>query len=226
MAGTIARGIIKGDLDKPVNSYSMRLLPKVFSRNHMAKSYPVLTRAMARLKTGLMATDTMVKPVKQGLEPTRTTPEPVRTGIRSKITMLDCRDIADLVAKRLTETEACSLLGIEPKIWWSWKTNHKNAAEFTNVLTRVRASQLQAHLANIEDAQYGKNGHRPDWRASDRLLQIKDRERFGVQGHETTVNVSVYAEQSRTLALKSVYGTTSTPIQDKASPKQIGPSST
>lgn len=111
------------------------------------------------------------------------TPAPIdavaRTGKRSKITKADLQNMAELVAKRLTEVEACAVLNIRARSWYNWKSRHKNQTEFGELLARVRGAYLQAHLKNIEAAGVGEGPHkRADWRASDRLLALAAPERF------------------------------------------------
>lgn len=90
----------------------------------------------------------------------------------------DALAIADLVAKRLTEKEACILLNIEPTAWFTYKSRNKDCDIFSNAVARIRAEKVRAHLENIESAGYGLNGHRADWRASDRYLERIDPARF------------------------------------------------
>ena len=59
------------------------------------------------------------------------------------------------------------------------------------LIERTRATQLAAHIANIKDAEHGRNGHRPDWRASAHLLAIKAPDRFSTnQAQTVTINQS------------------------------------
>jgi hypothetical protein len=97
---------------------------------------------------------------------------------RAKITRQDVREIAKLVAKRLTEAEACECLGIRPRSWYGWRESHKNQAEYTALLTRVRGEYLRANLAQMEKAAAGKGGVRHDWRAADRLNAITAPDRY------------------------------------------------
>jgi len=99
--------------------------------------------------------------------------------IRAKIRPSDIEAIAALVAKRLTETEACALLYIRPAAWFSWKVRGNHARIFEDSLSRVKAAYLSSHLANIEAGAVGAGLHkRADWRASDRLLCIAAPDRY------------------------------------------------
>ena len=104
---------------------------------------------------------------------------PTKHQPRRRITFQDAEAIASQVAKRMTETEAAYNLDIEPRHWFLWKLRKKNKPKFDALITSMRAAQIKAHLENIEDAERGRNGHRPDWRASDRLLSYKSPDRFG-----------------------------------------------
>jgi hypothetical protein len=101
-----------------------------------------------------------------------------RTRQRAKITRQDVREVAKLVAKRLTEAEACECLGIRPRTWYGWRENHKNQAEYSALLTRVRGQYIRANLAQMEKAAAGKGGVRHDWRAADRLNAITAPDRY------------------------------------------------
>ena len=103
---------------------------------------------------------------------------PVRTRRRAQITRKDVENIARLVAKRLTEAEACECLGIRPRTWYGWRETHKNQTEYSALLTRVRGQYLRANLAEIEKAAGGKAGVRPDWRAAAHLTQVVAPERY------------------------------------------------
>ncbi len=90
----------------------------------------------------------------------------------------DAVAVAELVAKRLTEKEACLLLDIPPAAWFTWKSRNKDNAKFGDTVARVRAASVKAHIDNIESAGYGQNGHRADWRASECYLKVTDPMRF------------------------------------------------
>ena len=108
------------------------------------------------------------------------------TPIKSKarrITSEDVQDMAKLMAKRITETGACLILGIKPETWFKFKVRAHNACKFEKVLTHARESQLAGHMANIEAFQV------KDWRASHALLQLKAPERFSPQAGQAGASV-------------------------------------
>jgi hypothetical protein len=105
---------------------------------------------------------------------------PIRTKRRAAITPQDVNTIATLVAKRLTETEACEAAGINPETWCKWKRRHGHDARYVRVLTRARARYVARNLKEIEKAAAGKDGVRHDWRAADRLNQIAKPEAYAV----------------------------------------------
>lgn len=120
-----------------------------------------------------------------------------RIGRRARITGQDVESMAKLVVtRRMTETEAMSLLGIHPRSWWKWKERQANQGKNAAVLERTRAAYIHAQIANMEDASIGAGPHkRADWRASDRLLGIVDPLRYGQQQQQ---------DQGRALALPSI----------------------
>jgi hypothetical protein len=101
---------------------------------------------------------------------------------RKRITLADVEQIAFLTeCRRMNFKEATAFLGIGYEVWRNWKDRAKNQPRYDDVLARVKASYLEGRLANIQDAETGKNGHRPDWRASKALLEIVDAARYGGQ---------------------------------------------
>ncbi|MDE2097587.1 MAG: hypothetical protein KGL39_10100 [Patescibacteria group bacterium] len=105
--------------------------------------------------------------------------------IRRKITIEDVEAIAEMMAKRITETGACLILGIKPESWFHFKQRAKNENKFAQLLTRAREAQLNSHLENIESFQV------KDWRASHALLQLKAPDRFCQQQSPQSVNQTV-----------------------------------
>lgn len=93
--------------------------------------------------------------------------------IKRKLTQSDIEQMAELMAKRITETGACLMLNIKPQTWFNWKGKQKNAGKFTDILSRVRETKLKACLDTIDEAGEAyevptKNGSfmKPgDWRA-------------------------------------------------------------
>lgn len=138
---------------------------------------------------------------------------------RAKIRLSDIQRIADLVvSRRLTETEACCRLGIRPETWRNWKSDNKDNPEFGDALTRVKASRIQAHLANIEDAGFGRNGHRADWRASDRYLERIDPQRFNDRATQLPVETDALADSLLSKMLDRAYATKSGTVPGQSLP--------
>jgi hypothetical protein len=97
-----------------------------------------------------------------------------------------------------SETEAATSLGFSPKSWFSWKGRNRNSEGFAGILARMRTEQIKAHVENIQAAEVGKSGHRPDWRASAFLLGKKAPATFGESPQvEVNVGVRVQTEQQK-----------------------------
>jgi hypothetical protein len=132
-------------------------------------------------------------------------------------TIQDAEAIAELTAKGLNESEACSRLQLKKESWFNWK--HRNPDKSGELITRIRANRLANLLGEIETAAKGdaERGIRHDWRAADRLLAISAPERFG-KSQETAppapvVNIAVLDSLSRL-----VYSVDSPPAQPIALP--------
>jgi hypothetical protein len=138
--------------------------------------------------------------------------------------------MAKLVAKRLTEVEACGVLGIKIQAWKNWKMRVGKDLAFEDLLARVRGKQLEAHLRNIEDAERGKGAHeRADWRASAHLLKVKSPERFGDQQAspvQVTVNSVSADEVIRLLGKAYASGQASVGVGDRTALGQLPSSDT
>lgn len=115
----------------------------------------------------------------------------------------DVKDLAKLVAKGITESEAATLLGRTPAQWFSFKCVSKNNDRFKEALEIARAARIQWCFEKIENAADGKGMKQPDWRAADRLLQhTADRFKDQAQPAQIAVGVNVFAssEQARKIA--------------------------
>jgi hypothetical protein len=111
----------------------------------------------------------------------------VRKGIARRISPQDVEAIAELVGKRLTETEACAALGIKYLVWLRWKNRAKNTGRFDAVLTQVKGNYLRAQIQNIEAGAIGAGNHkRADWRASRELISLVSPERYAQQAAPDT----------------------------------------
>lgn len=116
---------------------------------------------------------------------------------RRKLTVKDIGDIAKLVAMRLTETEACLRLDINPRQWFQFK--QRKAEKFESAISRVRGAKVQACIETLESAAKAVNLKTgiPEWRAADRLLERLD-DRFVLKG-DVNVNVGVISGASQEL---------------------------
>ena len=134
-------------------------------------------------------------------------------------------EMAKLMAKRLTETGAALMLGIDPAVWFDWK--HRNKAKFSDILSRIREAKLNAIIDSIDEAGDGdaSRGMRPDWRAKAWIAErVIAPERFQ-QKPEQAAAPSVTISISPALA-SLVYGSNSPAIDiEPVQPKQL-PSST
>ena len=119
---------------------------------------------------------------------------PARARTR-KLTITTIRQIAKLVARGLTESEACRRLGIEPHAWFNFKTKAKNDSRFSAELETAQAADFDQNIQGIEAAGAGKGLKQPDWRARAWLLTVKAPKRFSdaAQRAQLDVNVSVTA---------------------------------
>ena len=72
---------------------------------------------------------------------------------RRKITVEDMEAICTLVVtRRLTETEAASLQGISQAQWFHFKQLRHNQPRFEQIITRLRASNIDSCLKTIDEA--------------------------------------------------------------------------
>jgi len=161
--------------------------------------------------------------------PVSTTDQPLNQVKRRarRITWQDCEAIASQVAKRLTESEACHNLGIEPRVWFLFKNKAANLDKIQALLERMRGAQIKAHLENIEQAERGQGPHaRADWRASAHLLAIKAPDRFSdrVQASQQASQPMI-AESTLRLVLDKLFQQPKPPAIDCEQVKALpGPS--
>ena len=120
--------------------------------------------------------------------------------------------------------EATAFLDIPYPTWRNFIERSGSAPKWDYMVARVKAAYLEGRLANIQDAETGKNGHRPDWRASKALLEFAAPERYlpqlppqdaGRQPAVATTTISVMVQ--------SVYGPDAKPsaIVDAQEVRQI-----
>lgn len=119
---------------------------------------------------------------------------------RAKITHHDAREVARLVSEyHLTETEACSRLEITQKQWFNWKLRNKHKEQFEAMFTKCKQAVIVHNIQNIKDTANGIGVKQRDWRASEFLLKVTDRERFGTEKPiasqpQSTVNIMVMSD--------------------------------
>lgn len=113
---------------------------------------------------------------------------------RLRIGPIEIRRMGELLAQRLSESEACATLGIAPRSWFRWKCRQRNGGKFAALLDGIMGQKIAAHLDNI-DAKSAK-----DWRASAYILSVTDANRFQTSGGQVQINVPQPA-----LALATIY---------------------
>ncbi len=138
-----------------------------------------------------------------------------RPSIRSKVTEDDVRQIAVLVAKRMTETEACAVIGLKPKQWFDWKSIKSRQSQFAELITQVRGQYLNARLGEIEQSAKGEGMKQRDWRAAAWLAQVSGGDRYSTTGTGKAENltVNVIGDDRLDKVLGRLYEVTSTPIE-------------
>jgi hypothetical protein len=86
---------------------------------------------------------------------------------KGKVTIHDIKAIATIVAKnQRTETEACNMLGIRPKQWFSVKNRPSFRRKFDDHLARMKEFILDKMISRIDKSAEGINLKQPDWRAA------------------------------------------------------------
>lgn len=139
----------------------------------------------------------------------------------------EIRGMGELLAQRLTETEACGVLGLAPRSWFRWKQRQRNGGRFAALLEAITGQKIAAHIANIEAGAVGAGPHkRADWRASKAVLEIVAPTRYGTQQPQATAPPIALPAGQLTAWLVAAYSpppdkptgavvdTTATPIQD------------
>ncbi len=99
----------------------------------------------------------------------------VRSPQKPPLSIKDARHVALLCAQRASEKEACAVLNIPYATWMGWKSRHRHAEEFVEILDGIRGAKIEAHLSNIEKFS------QKDWRASECYLEKTMPERFSAK---------------------------------------------
>lgn len=147
---------------------------------------------------------------------------------RRRITKKDIESMAKLVAKRITETGACLMLGIKPETWFNFKLRQQNQSKFEESIAHFRESKLNDCLESIDKAgdeisfQNEDGTHsikRGDWRAKAWLAErVLAPERLGQQ-QTGQPQVQIFAGDSAVRAvLEKVYNRTELTYKE---PKQL-----
>lgn len=157
---------------------------------------------------------------------------------RIKLTLNDAHDIAELMVKfRMTETEACNHLDINPVRWFEFKVRKKVLPEFSKAQERIRAARLVSVISSIDEAgdersydYVDKRGEvksitKPgDWRAKAWIAErVLAPERLGQQQQPQAVQVNVYAQLGIDVErlLADAYKAKSKAIVDVVEAKQL-----
>ena len=139
--------------------------------------------------------------------------------------------MAKLVAKMLTESEACRRLDIKPRTWFDFKSRAKHSQQFADLVEAYRAGRIEGLIDRIEKSAQGVDVKYPDFRAALALLKITDQRRFGDSPivdntiHQSSVVIQLGGEEQLRKLIESVYSkrkqvtVESSPIE----PKQIEP---
>ncbi len=132
--------------------------------------------------------------------------ESARKRPRRRFTIHDLEQVAELAAKRFTDTMACQVHGFNYDSFRNYLTKARNQSRFNDILTRTRANQLKAHIENIEDAALAKGVFtKPEWRASESLIKLKFPELYPQANQsaapQVTIQIGLIHEQ-----LKRVIG--------------------
>jgi len=120
---------------------------------------------------------------------------PVKKSKRPKIVLSDLKEIARLVAtRRLTETEACYALDINPENFFVFKSRNGRKEIFAKYIEKLKSGKINSLLNQIEEISDGLPEHKlkPDWRAKQYLLTVTS-DRFAKQPESvsTTNNVQI-----------------------------------
>jgi hypothetical protein len=123
--------------------------------------------------------DNPSKPPEQATDTPKAIDAPARVMPGRKIDASTIAQMARLVAKMLTESEACRRLGVKPRTWFDWKSRAGRNQKFADLLEAYRADRIESLIDRIEKSANGIDVKYPDFRAALALLKITDQRRFG-----------------------------------------------
>jgi hypothetical protein len=120
---------------------------------------------------------------------------------RRKIDLQTIEEVARLVATKISEAEACRVLGINPTSFYKFKCVHKHQQKWAAALDKFRGEKLKLHLDNVEQAAVGSGVHAKkgaDWRASSWMVEraLSSDGRYGdrvTTDSQTSVKIDVNA---------------------------------
>lgn len=147
------------------------------------------------------------------------TQPPTRATRGRRLTLADARDVAALCAKRASEREACAHLGIPYSTWAHYKSKHRNAEAFAQIVDAIKGAKIESHMANIEAAS------KKDWRASECYLEKTIPDRFSSKaaaveintGNQSTIMIAAGGEGAVMKMLDTIYA-------EQAKQGQVAPS--
>jgi hypothetical protein len=118
-----------------------------------------------------------------------------------RISISDAQRIAECVARRMSESEGCRLIGLNPHSWRQWKRRNKHTEDFEAVVESIRAQKIDTCFQQIEAAA------KTDWRAADRTLAHLDWQRYNDRRSNMEINttVQIFSEDARKAALAAVF---------------------
>lgn len=139
---------------------------------------------------------------------------PFKPGRARKLINEDIEAIARLCATRkLTETEACLVLDINPQQWTVFKSRNRRNEVFNTLITRLKGQKIETLINRIESASddmeiptaKGTMLKRGDWRAAAWITERIAPERFALQqsaeqAPAPIINVAVMSD-----TLKRIY---------------------
>jgi hypothetical protein len=106
-------------------------------------------------------------------------------------------EVARLVARSLTESEACRLIGIQPSVWFDMKSRCRRSEKFAARLEHFRAKRIDGLVARVEKSAEGIDVKQPDFRAALALLSHVDARRYSDSGQRASVAVDISVSGNR-----------------------------
>ena len=135
-----------------------------------------------------------------------------KSALRIDETVID--NMAQLCARSLNESEACSQVGIESNAWRHYKIRHAWAKRlFDKRLEKHRAKKISQMIDRVERSANGLDIKQPDFRAALAFLKIIDRERYGegmtqcgVTNNSNAVVIACGGEDGLRRVIESAFG--------------------